>query len=248
MNSKKNERHWKRYAKAETGVFLVLLQVACDHCPGGDHYDRQFCKTAYRPEGSLFLCRDAECQPLRSDDLGTAGFCYGFCRKEGIDLNTSDITFDTSIRIVEDSMDETSITSSQKLMVYVAANELDCMITDFTSFQKYANSSMFHDLRDILTDEQIQALEPYFYYVDREVVLAIEAANDDMNTDYTPDYPDPLHPEDMQDPVPVGICLTDCKDLTDTYYFRGDGIVMGIYANAEHVQTAVDLAEYLLNK
>ena len=46
-----------------------------------------------------------------------------------------------------------------------------------------------------------------------------------MNTDYTPDYPDPLHPEDMQDPVPVGICLTDCKDLTDTYYFRGDGIV-----------------------
>ena len=48
--------------------------------------------------------------------------------------------------------------------------------------------------------------------------------------------------------IPVGICLTDCKDLTDTYYFRGDGIVMGIYANAEHVQTAVDLAEYLLNK
>lgn len=31
----------------------------------------------------LFLCRDAECQPLRSDDLGTAGFCYGFCRKRG---------------------------------------------------------------------------------------------------------------------------------------------------------------------
>ena len=58
----------------------------------------------------------------------------------------------------------------------------------------------------------------------------------------------PLHPDDMQDPVPVGICLTDCKDLTDTYYFRGDGIVMGIYANAEHVQTAVELAEYLLNK
>ena len=121
-------------------------------------------------------------------------FVTDFAEKEGIDLNTSDITFDTSIRIVEDSMDETSITSSQKLMVYVAANELDCMITDFTSFQKYANSSMFHDLRDILTDEQIQALEPYFYYVDREVVLAIEAANDDMNTDYTPDYPDSLHP------------------------------------------------------
>ena len=145
-------------------------------------------------------------------------------------------------------MDEVSVTSTQKLMAYVAANELDSMITDFDSFQKYANSSLFYDLRDILTEEQLQALEPYFYYVDREVVLAIEAANDDMNTDYTPEYPDPLHPEEMQDPVPVGICLTDCKDLTDNYYFRGDGIVMGIYANAEHADTAVDLAEYLLSK
>ena len=108
-------------------------------------------------------------------------FVTDFAGKEGIDLNTSDITFDTSIRIVEDSMDETSITSSQKLMVYVAANELDCMITDFTSFQKYANSSMFYDLRDVLTEEQVQALEPYFYYVDRTVVQAVEAASDDMN-------------------------------------------------------------------
>ena len=145
-------------------------------------------------------------------------------------------------------MDETSVTSTQKLMVYVAANELDSMITDFGSFQKYANSSLFYDLRDILTEEQIQTLEPYFYYVDREVVLAIEAANDDLNTDYTPEYPDPLHPEEMQDPIPVGICLTGCTDLTDNYYFRGDGIVMGIYANAKHADTAVDLAEYLLSK
>ena len=68
-------------------------------------------------------------------------FLTDFAEKEGIDLNTSDITFDTSIRIVEDSMDEVSVTSTQKLMVYVAANELDSMITDFDSFQKYANSS-----------------------------------------------------------------------------------------------------------
>ena len=112
-------------------------------------------------------------------------FLTDFAEKEGIDLNTSDITFDTSIRIVEDSMDEVSVTSTQKLMAYVAANELDSMITDFDSFQKYANSSLFYDLRDILTEEQLQALEPYFYYVDREVVLAIEAANDDLNNDYT---------------------------------------------------------------
>ena len=71
-------------------------------------------------------------------------FLTDFAEKEGIDLNTSDITFDTSIRIVEDSMDEVSVTSTQKLMAYVAANELDSMITDFDSFQKYANSSLFY--------------------------------------------------------------------------------------------------------
>ena len=57
-----------------------------------------------------------------------------------------------------------------------------------------------------------------------------------------------LFRSEMQDPIPVGICLTGCTDLTDNYYFRGDGIVMGIYANAEHADTAVDLAEYLLSK
>ena len=68
-------------------------------------------------------------------------FLTDFAEKEGIDLNTSDITFDTSIRVVEGSMDEVSVTSTQKLMVYVAANELDSMITDFDSFQKYAGYS-----------------------------------------------------------------------------------------------------------
>ena len=175
-------------------------------------------------------------------------FAEDFAALEGIDLNSEDLSFDTSIRIEEESMDEISVTSSQKLMVYVAADELDTMITDRDSFRKYANSSMFYDLRDILTEEQITALEPYFYYVDRTVVLAIEEANDSLDTEYTPEYPDPLHPEDMEDPVPVGICLDSCKALTDNYYFRGEGIVMGIYANAQHADIAVDLAEYLLNK
>lgn len=176
-------------------------------------------------------------------------FAADFAQAEGIDLNTESMTFDTSIRILDDTtMDEVSVTSNQKLMVYVAANELDCMITDLDSIQKYANSSIFYDLRDILTEEQCKALEPYFYYVDKEVVLAIEAANEQADSDYTPVYADPFHPEEMQDPIPVGICLTDCKALTDNYYFRGDGIVISFYANGQHTDTAVDLAEYLLNK
>ena len=70
--------------KQKLAYFWYYLQVACDHCPGGDHYDRQFCKTAYRPEGSRFLCRNAECQPLRSDDLGTGPeFLFnGFLQKK----------------------------------------------------------------------------------------------------------------------------------------------------------------------
>ena len=161
-------------------------------------------------------------------------------------VNRKDIAFN-AVLLNASSLDQIS-SEQPDFLTDFAENELDSMITDFNSFQKYANSSLFYDLRDILTEEQLQTLEPYFYYVDREVVLAIEAANDDLNTDYTPEYPDPLHPEEMQDPVPVGICLTGCKDLTDNYYFRGDGIVMGIYANAEHADTAVDLAEYLLSK
>ncbi|MBQ2804204.1 MAG: hypothetical protein IJF07_09940 [Lachnospiraceae bacterium] len=169
-----------------------------------------------------------------------------FAQYAGIDLEENEIYFDTTIRITEDSMD--TYASLEKLAVYTAAAELDAMITDLGSFQKYANSSTFYDLREILTEEQLNRYEPYFYYVDRKVVLEIEAANDALDSDYVPVYPDPTKPEEMSDPVPVGIYLTDNKGLTENFYFRGEGIAIGIYCNTTHLDTTLKFLEYTFSE
>lgn len=169
-----------------------------------------------------------------------------FAAYAGIDLNKLDIFFDTSIRITEGSMDETSYTSTEKLMVYTAAGELDIMASDTDSFRKYANSYTFYDLRNILSPEQLEQYEPYFYYVDLTVVDKIEEANNNLDESFQPKYPDPRKPEEMETPVPVGIYLNDCDKLKETFYFRGDEIVLGVYANTNHLDTTLQYIDFVM--
>ncbi len=166
----------------------------------------------------------------------------------GINLDTHEVYFDTSIRIIEDSTDETSYTSVQKLMVYTAAAELDVMVTDCDSFAKYANSSTFYDLRDILSDEQIQKYEPYFYYVDLKTVEEIETAGDNLDETFVPVYPDYTKPEEMETPIPVGILLDSNEELQENYYFRGEGVVLGVYGNTTHLDTALKYIDFLMQE
>lgn len=172
-----------------------------------------------------------------------------FAEYADIDLNEYDIFFDTSIRIDENLIDENAYTSVQKLAVYTAAGDLDVMVTDTDSFRKYANSYTFHDLREFLNAEQIAKYEPYFYYVDQKVVDEIDAANDALDDTYVPVYPDPTKPEEMETPIPVGIYLSNCDNLRENYYFRGEEgpaehVVVGVYCNTKHADNVIKFLEY----
>ena len=170
----------------------------------------------------------------------------------GIDPKEEDIMFDTSVQILENSMDDTTYTSVMKLSAYTAAGDLDVMVTDTASFRKYANSECFFDLRTILTDEQLVKYEPYFYYVDQKIIDEINTISDDPERLDELDnivYPDPTKPEEMETPIPVGIYLDNSKKLRYNFYFRGqDGtaehIAIGIYVNTEHLENALKFIEF----
>ena len=174
----------------------------------------------------------------------------GYADYAGIDLESSEVYFDTTLRasidgIYTDILGDESYTTLQKLAVYTSAQELDTMITDMTSFQKYANSYTFYDLRDILTEEQIAKYEPYFYYVDQKIVDEIEAANAAWDDSYVPVYPDPTKPEEMDTPIPVGIFLDASEAAMENFYFRGEGPVMGVYCNTLHLENTLRFIDYL---
>lgn len=170
----------------------------------------------------------------------------------GIDLTKNDIIWDTSIRTnATDIIGDVNYTSLQKLTVYTAAAELDAMVTDTESFQKYANSYTFYDLREILTPTQLAACEPYFYYVDWKTVEEIQAANNAFDSSYVATYKDPTKPGEMEQPVPVGIYLDSCDELLNNFYFNaqadnGENIVMGIYTNTTRLETVLQYVDFLM--
>ena len=178
----------------------------------------------------------------------TADFESGFMEAAGIDPDSYEINLDTSLYITDDAMDETSYASVQKMTVYVAAGEIDVLVSDASSINRYAYNETLGDLRDFLTEEQLQKYEPYFFYVDGAVVKEQQEASDNLDTEYTPVYPDPSKPEEMEDPIPVGLFVGNCKTLTDAYSFRSKDVVAGIVINTNRKQAALDFIDYLFSE
>lgn len=117
------------------------------------------------------------------------------------DINTDeyDVFVDSTLHIDNENMTQETIASSQKLMVLVAAGEVDVLMSDEAIIDQYAYSDTFYDLREVLTPQQLEQYEPYFYYMDQTVADAISEAQLDPDYDYStmPAHPDPKKPEDM---------------------------------------------------
>ena len=169
-----------------------------------------------------------------------------FAESAEIDLNEYQVSIDSSLQYTAGSMDENSYMSSQKIMVTIAAADVDFLAADEEAFEYYGTTDTFHDLRDIYTEEELEKFKDYLYYVDMDVIRekeeVIEAGNFEGYT--TPVY-DHLAPEEMNDPVPIGFCIQDCPKLADTYYFRTGIVPMGIVVNTQRLETTKQFVEYL---
>ena len=179
---------------------------------------------------------------------GSEEYLNNFAIEDGIDLDEYEVFIDSTLYISEDAMEETSMSSIQKLMVYVAASEIDVLGADTPTFSQYAYTGTCADLRTILTPEQLEEYKPYLYYIDQKIADEKEAAVDAMDDTYVLVYPDPSKPEEMTTPVPVGIFVDSNKPLLDAYVFSEESVVMGIVSNSKHQQTALEFIDYVFGK
>ena len=177
---------------------------------------------------------------LADESLNTAAFA----EYAGIDEEEYQILYDTSVHIGDGAADE--YTSVQKLMVYIASEELDVIVSDPDSMQLYAYQGDFQDLREFLSPEQLNRYADSFYYMDQAVADEHAAANEANDYDYVPVYGDPHHPEEMQNPIPTGIFLpSDCPLLKD-YSFRGDEIAVSVLINTQRPEAASKYIDFLM--
>lgn len=184
-----------------------------------------------------------------ADEETSESFNREFMEYAGIDPDEYEMLMDTTLHINPDknAVDQATVTSTQKLMVYMAAAELDVMLSDSTSIEQYANNEYFFDMRSILSEEQLAKYEPYFYYVDMAEIRALQEAQENLDDTYVPNFPDPRKPEEMAEPVPVGLYIDRAK-LDGAYYFQDGDLVLGVFANTKHLDTALKYIDFLFEK
>lgn len=180
----------------------------------------------------------------------TEEYVQGFTEYAGIDTDVYDVMFDSSMHISNTEVTQDTIAASQKLMVYIAASELDVILSDEATIEQYAYNDSFCDLREILTEEQLQKYEPYLYYMDQAVADAIHAAQEDPDYDYNqrPFHPDPKKPEAMDEPIPVGIFLDETSSLDEFYLFLNGKGVLAVPATAPNPDNVVKYVDFLFEQ
>lgn len=179
---------------------------------------------------------------------GDEEYINSYMDAAGIDPNEYETMIDTSMYLSLDSTDENTYNFIQKISVYVAAGEIDIIATGQDLFEYYAYLDYVLDLRDVLTEEQLEAYEPYLYYVDRKVIEAKNEAADNLEA-YTLTYPDPTKPEEMEEPIPVGIIMNDIatEKFSANYVFASSPSVIGFMVNGSHTENAVAFLDYVLD-
>ena len=175
-------------------------------------------------------------------------YLASFAEYAGIDTEEFDIMADSSMQIDYTSTDQNTAASIQKLMVLVAAGEIDALLSDEAVIEQYAYSETFYDLRDVLTAEQLDAYGPYLFYMDQAVADAVSEAQMDPDYESTamPERPDPRKPEAMEQPVPVGICLGEAQALNETYVFLSGEGILAVPATSPHLETVSQYVDFLL--
>lgn len=210
-------------------------------------------EVANRKDRALYICMlNVSERPTSNTSLDTVAadtHAAEFAEYAAIDTSQYDLYCDTSMKVDMNSMSEDTINSSQKFMAYLAAAEMDVMVTDADSLQMYAYQEDFSDLREILSSEQLEKYSPYFYYIDM-VSLAqwneyLDQA-DNLYTDFQLDFPDPRKPENMEEPVPVGIYLPELDKLTEHFYFQSDEIVASVFVNTQKLETSLQYIDFLM--
>lgn len=177
---------------------------------------------------------------------GSDTYLADFAKAAGIDTDKYAVNMDSYLYLTQGSLDQTSMVTTQKVMVYIASSSLDILAADETTFASYSYADTLFDLRSILSEEQIERYKPYFYYIDHAVLekkLELEA-NEGSTEGLT--FPDPTKPEEMEDPVPVAVFINNSPSLDAAYTFSEDKVPMGIVVNTKRKQTAIAFLDYVM--
>lgn len=147
---------------------------------------------------------------------------------------------------LKEGVDETELMTVQSMGAWMANGDLDVAIADEETFEYVAYWGALDDLRAYLPEEKMKELEPYLFYMDQ--VVADELSEYQYGSEeYNRPLPDPRKPEEMKNPIPVGIYLDNAnEEFTSEFSFKGGTALIGIYFNTQNPDRCEAFIDYIL--
>lgn len=194
---------------------------------------------------------------LNANMLSSEAYGNSFGEYAEIDMETYDCFIDADSTLSYTNSTEYDMATMQRIVAVVQTKELDAVVFDSQCFGQYAANEIFMDLREVLSDEQIEKYEPYFYYIDMDEVRAQEEADVIVDTDeiaergnLTAEERAALayqhkEPSSMGDPVPVGIFMEEAPFAVKSHSYDGLVPIFGVSATTQHTETSAQFLDYL---
>lgn len=201
-----------------------------------------------------------ECFIINSFGLDGENLSNDFSDFANIDNKEFACNFSTSYSLEPKLTSTYELATSQAIEAKIRSANLDVMIIDSACYYQFALESYFCDLRTILTEEEIEKYQDYFYYIDMndyQIALDnadefgidishitsltnIEAKNEEGLT-----HLDPSH---MVDPVPVGIIINESPFVVQTQCYTNKVAVLGVLANSTRIEKAISFINYIYDE
>ena len=103
------------------------------------------------------------------------------------------------------------------------------------------------DLRKFLDAETLETFADRLYYVDGAVIEKLSVPAGELQDTSIP-IPDPTKPEAMEDPIPVGIDVSDRTDFQTAYYFPDTVLYLGVITNTPRQELTAQFIQYLFSE
>ena len=196
---------------------------------------------------------------LNSIGLSAESMETAFSEYAGIDLETYDCFIDTSSTLSYSTPSEYDMATMQKMVAQVQGHDLDAVVFDSQVFNNYANTEMFADLSEVLPPEEFQKHKDRFYYIDYAPIAKANEDSDYENEamissdegaaasleDILAEAETHRHPENMEQPVPVGIYMEESPFIQKTGSYGQAQPVFGFIINTQRPETALKYLAFL---
>ena len=232
-NEERWEYFWDYYKWHAIILVLLIVILIYSIVSIANHKDTVF-------TGYLMNCS------VTADD---EAFLQGFYDYAGIDSENEEAAIYTDM-FLRKGQTSKNTEVFQRIMAGIAINDADFIAGPPEPFQMcaYNTARIFADLRDFLDAETLEKFSDRLYYIDGAVVQQLSAPVGEAVDPDAVIYPNPHKPENMQDPIPVAIDVSDRVNLRDSYYYSPDTtLYLGVISNTARSELVRQFIDYVFS-